>query len=132
MGRGAPIIRSAVRTVLCSLLIPDFVAEPNQTVIEVHRTDSMTAEYNCFSSFCGRLNFLSWRRKYNLCWAFFYNVVDVSVPLQVLRDDGSQELECLHCSHSAVYDGEWGECRGFSPEVHDHFHSFESVELQVV
>ncbi len=41
---GAPIIRSADRTILCSLLIPDFVAEPNQTVIEVHKTDSMMAE----------------------------------------------------------------------------------------
>ncbi len=37
--------------------------------------DSMMAELNCFSSSCGRLNFLSWRRKYSLCWAFFYNVV---------------------------------------------------------
>ncbi len=44
VGRGAPIIRSAVRTILCSLLIPDFIAEPNQTVIDVHRTDSMMAE----------------------------------------------------------------------------------------
>ncbi len=32
--------------------------------------------------------------------------VDVSVPIQVLGDDGSQEIECLHCSHSAVHDGE--------------------------
>ncbi len=46
------------------------------------------------------------------------------VPIQVQRDDGSQELECLHCSHSAVYDGEWGETRGVSPEVR--------VELQGV
>ncbi len=55
-----------------------------------------------------------------------------SVPIQVLGDDGSQELECLHCSHSAVHDGEWGESRGVPPEVHDHLHSFERVELQVV
>ncbi len=53
----------------------------------------------------------------------------MSVPLQVMRDDGSQELECLKCSHSAVYDGGWGECRGVSPEVHDHLHCFEHVEL---
>ncbi len=100
VGRGTPIIRSAVRTVFCSLLNPDFVAEPNQTVIEVHKTGSMMAE-NCFSSSCGRLNLLSWRRKYNLCWAFFCNGVDVSVPIQVQSDDRSQELECLHCSHCA-------------------------------
>ncbi len=41
-------------------------------------------------------------------------------------------LHIFHCSHSAVHDGEWGESRGLSPEVHDHLHSFESVELQVV
>ncbi len=39
----------------------------------------------------------------------------MSVPIQVLRDDGSQELECLHYSHSAVYDGKWrGVQGGFS------------------
>ncbi len=43
-----------------------------------------------------------------------------------------QESEWLHCSHSAVHDGEWGESRGVSPEVHDPLHCFERVELQVV
>ncbi len=56
----------------------------------------------------------------------------MSTPIQVLRDDGSPEFECLHCSNSAVYDGEWGDCRGVSPEVHDHLHCFERVEIQVV
>ncbi len=46
----------------------------------------------------------------------------MSVPVQVLRDDASQELECLHCSHSAVHDGEWGDSRGVSPEVHNHLY----------
>ncbi len=64
--------------------------------------------------------------------SLFHNVVNVSVPLQVLRDGGSQEPEWLHCSHSAVHDGEWGECRGVSPEVHYHLYSFERVQLQVV
>ncbi len=50
----------------------------------------------------------------------FHDGVNVIVPLQVLRDGGSQEPEWLHCSHSAVYDSEWGECRGVSPEVHYH------------
>ncbi len=118
---GAPIIRSAIWTIFCSLLISDFLAESNQTVIEVHRADWMTAELNCFCSSCGRLN--------NFCWAAW---VDVSVSLQILRDDGSQELECLHCSHSAIYDGERGECREVSPEDHDHLQCFEHVELQVV
>ncbi|KAI7789638.1 putative L-selectin-like [Triplophysa rosa] len=40
VGRGAPMIFSAVPTVLCSLLM----SEPNQTVMDVQRTDSMTAE----------------------------------------------------------------------------------------
>ncbi len=33
------MIRSVVRTTLCSLLWSDLVAELNQTVIEVQRTD---------------------------------------------------------------------------------------------
>ncbi len=37
-----------------------------------------------------------------------------------------------YCSHSAVNDGEWGECRGVSPEVHYHLYSFECFQLQVV
>ncbi len=44
VGRVVPMIRSAVRTTLCFLLGSDLVAEPNQTVIGVQRTDSMMAE----------------------------------------------------------------------------------------
>ncbi len=39
-----PMIRSAVRTTLCSLLRSDLVAELNQTVIDMQRTDSMMVE----------------------------------------------------------------------------------------
>ncbi len=38
------MIRSAVRTTLCSLLRSDLVAELNQTVIDVQMTDSIMAE----------------------------------------------------------------------------------------
>ncbi len=62
----------------------------------------------------------------------FHNGLNVIVPLQVLRNCGTQESEWLYCSHSVVHDGEWGRARGISPEVHDHLHSFEDVELQVV
>ncbi len=41
--RVVPTIRSAVRTTLRSLLRSDLVAELNQTVIDVQRTDSMMA-----------------------------------------------------------------------------------------
>ncbi len=44
LGRVAPMIRSAVRTTLCSLLRSDLVAELNQTVNEVQRTNSVMAE----------------------------------------------------------------------------------------
>ncbi len=44
LGRVLPMIRSAVRTTLRSLLRLDLVAELNQTVIVVQRTDSMMAE----------------------------------------------------------------------------------------
>ncbi len=33
---------------------------------------------------------------------------------------------------TVLYDGEWRENRGVSPEVHDHLHCFERVQLQVV
>ncbi len=49
------------------------------------------------------------------------NKKNVNVPLQVLRDGCAQEPEWLHCSHSAIHDGEKGE-RGVSPEVHYHLH----------
>ncbi len=42
--RVVPMIRSAVRTTIRSLLWSDLVAELNQTVIDVQRTDSMMAE----------------------------------------------------------------------------------------
>ncbi len=54
------------------------------------------------------------------------------VPLQVLRNCGAQESELLHCSHSAVHDGEWGERRGVSTEVINNLHNFERIKLQVV
>ncbi len=44
VGRVEPMIRSAVRTTLRSLLRSYLVAELNQTVIDVQRTDSMMAE----------------------------------------------------------------------------------------
>ncbi len=61
-----------------------------------------------------------------------HNGVYVNVPLQVLGDGGAQEPEWLHCSHRAVHDGESGESRGVSPEVHDHLHCFECVKIEVV
>ncbi len=44
LGSVVPMIHSAVRTTLRSLLKSDLVAEMNQTVIDVQRTDSMMAE----------------------------------------------------------------------------------------
>ncbi len=44
VGRVVPMIRLAVRTTLCILLRSDLVAELNQTVIDVQRTDLMMAE----------------------------------------------------------------------------------------
>ncbi len=44
VGRVVPMIRSALRTTLCSLQRSDLVAELNQTVIDMQRTDSVMAE----------------------------------------------------------------------------------------
>lgn len=59
--------------VFCHLLVSYFVAEANQTVIDVQKT--MMAEENCFNCSSGRFNFFSCRRKYNLCWAIFGTAV---------------------------------------------------------
>ncbi len=59
----------------------------------------------------------------------FHHGIYVIVPLQVQRNCAAQESEWLHCSHSAVHDGEGG---GGSPDVHDHLHCFKRVKLQVV
>ncbi len=48
-------------------------------------------------------------KKVHSLLGLFHNGVDVSVPLQVLRDGGSQEPEWLHCIHRVVHDSEWGE-----------------------
>ncbi len=65
-------------------------------------------------------------------WTFLQMYCIFCISLHVLRDGGSQEPEWLHCSHSVVHDGKWGESRGVSPEVHYHLHSFERVKLQVI
>ncbi len=44
VGRVVPMICSAVRTTLRSLLRSDLVAELNQTVIDMQRTDSKMSE----------------------------------------------------------------------------------------
>ncbi len=46
------MIRSAVRTTLCSLLRSDLVAELNQTVVEVQRMDSMMVQGSRFLFIC--------------------------------------------------------------------------------
>ncbi len=43
VGSVVPMIHSALRTTLRSLLLSDLVAELNQSVIDVQRTDSMMA-----------------------------------------------------------------------------------------
>ncbi len=51
----------------------------------------------------------------------------MSVPLQVLRDGGAQKSELLYGCHSAVHDGDWGECREVSPEDQYHLLFFKCV-----
>ena len=50
------------------------MADLNQTVMDVQRTDWTSAEQNWISSSRGRLNFLSWFRKDILCWAVLTSV----------------------------------------------------------
>ncbi len=83
VGRVVPMIRSAVRTTLRSLLRSDLVAELNQTVIDVQRMDSMMAEYTFSAGEGSRAS----------AGLFFYIGVDVIVSLQVLGDGAAQESE---------------------------------------
>ncbi len=129
VGRVAPMIRSAVRTTLRSLLCSDLVAELNQNIYWCAEDGFNDGRVYFFSSFCGRLNFLSWRRKYNLSWAIFtmesmwlshFRSWEMVVPRNLNNSTAVTVLFMM------VYGGEQG---GFS---YDHLHCFEHVQLQVV
>ncbi len=77
------MILSAVLTVRCSLLISDLLADPNHTVIEEHRCHVRLWQVELFQL----------TKKVHSLLGLFHDGVDVSVPLQVLRDGGSQEPE---------------------------------------
>ncbi len=64
------MIRSAVRTTFCSLLRSDLVAELNQTVIDVQRTDSNDGRVELYQQLLWQVE-LPQLAKFNLCWAFF-------------------------------------------------------------
>ncbi len=132
VGRVVPMIRSAVRTTLRSLLWSDFGswAEPDSYWRAEDRFKDGRVEL--FQQLLWHVKLPQLAKEVQPLLGLFYNGVYVIVPLQVLGDGGAQEPEWLHCSHSAVHDGEWGESRGVSPEVHDHLHCFECVKLQVV
>ncbi len=63
---------------------------------------------------------------------FFREEADVQVPLEVLGDDGPQEAEGLHSVNWGVTHGDRGGCGWVPPVVHNHLHSLQSVELQVL
>ncbi len=69
--------------------------------------------------------------KYSLCWAFLAMEsmwVSHSRSWEMVVPMNLNDSTC----YSAVHDGEWGECRGVLPEVHNHLPCFERVQLQVV
>ncbi len=126
------MIRSAVRTTLCSLLRSDLVswAEPDSYWSAEDGFNDSRVEL--FQQLLWQVELPQLTKEVQPLLGLFNNGVNVSVPLQVLGDGGAREPEWLHCRYSAVHDGVWGESRGVSPEVHNHLHCFERVELQVV
>ncbi len=90
VGRVVPMIRSAVRTTLRSLLRSDLVAELNQTVIDVQRTDSM---WSITVSEAPAAKVPQLEKEVQPLLGLFHNRLDVIVPLQVLRNCGAQESE---------------------------------------
>ncbi len=83
------MIRSAVRTTLRSLLRSDLVAELNQTVIDVQRTDSMIL----FQQLLWQVKLPQLVKEVQPLLGLSHNGVYVIVPLQVLGDGGAQEPE---------------------------------------
>ncbi len=145
---------STVRTTLCRLLRSDLVAEPNQTVIDrgrirwLSRTVS-AAPVEGWTSSAGEGSTASAGpfSQWSLCVPVAQWLEHCVSSCAKVRFPGNTHtdkkciawMHCksiwiwmLHCSHSAVHGGEWGEIRGVSPEVHDHLHSFEHLKLQVV
>ncbi len=109
VGRVVPMIRSAVRTTLRSLLWSDLVAEMNQTVIDGFNDGRV----ELFQQLMWQVEIPQLAKDVQPLLGLFHNGLNVIVPLQVLRNCGAQESGWLHCSHSAVHDGEWGRAGGF-------------------
>lgn len=57
---------------------------------------------------------------------------DIQPPLEVLSDDGPQEMEMIHSVDSGVTQGDEGVWVWAIPEVLHHLHSFWTIFLQVV
>ncbi len=87
------MILSAVLTVRCSLLISDLLADPNHTVIEEHRNRLNNSRVKLCHVRLWQVELFQLTKKVQSLLGLFHDGVDVSVPLQVLRDGGSQEPE---------------------------------------
>ncbi len=89
VGRVVPVIRSAVRTIHCSLLRSVLVAELNQTVIEVE--DGFNdGRVELFQQLLWHVELPQLAKK---ILGLLENGVYVELPLQVLRNVGAQEPE---------------------------------------
>ncbi len=107
VGRVVPMISPAVRITLRSLLRSDLVAELNQTEDRLN-----DGGVELFQQLLWHVELPQLVKDVQPLLSLFHHGLDVIVSLQVLRNCGAQESEWLHCSHSAVHDGEWGESRG--------------------
>src|SRR4029434_10530669 len=123
-----PMILSADLTVRWSLFLSSLVADPNQTVIEVHRTD-----YNCGvehdQQLLRQVVLPKLSQEVHPLLGVLDDCVDIGFPLQVPGDCGSQKPEGFHNQHSTVEYGEGGQCWGAPPEVHCHLRGFKCVQL---
>ncbi len=92
VGRVVPMIRSAVRTTLRSLLRSDLVAKLNQTLIDVLRTDS-NGNVELYQQLLCQVELPQLAKEVQPLLGLFQNGLDVIVPLQVLKNCGAQESE---------------------------------------
>lgn len=115
---------SADFTVLCDLYLSCLVADPDQTMMKIHVTDWMMAEWKVINSSCRRLNFLICLRKYNLCCAFLC----IASMCEVHYWSHSR----ASTAHTVLRMAMGGSVGEFPSKVHSHLHSLERVQLQVV
>ncbi len=69
-----------------------------------------------------QVEFLQLPQEVHPLLGFFDEGADVQLPLEVLGDDGPQEVEGVHSVEWGVTQSDWGGWGWFLPEIHNSLH----------